>query len=409
MHRVLVTGKIAPIGLEILRGERDISVEFRPDCPRSTLLDIIADFDALISRSETTVDKALIDRATRLKVIARAAVGVGNIDVDYATEKGILVMNTPGMNTNSAAELTFGLLLCACRRIIPAHLHVRASKWERHRFMGRELRHKTMGIIGLGNVGHRVARFAQGFDMKVVAFDPYLAPARFEQLQVESVSLETLCRRADVVSLHVPLNSETRCLIGRDEIASMKKGVIVLNAARGGVMDEAAVLEALRDGRIAYAGIDTWSNEPVVDSPFRELDSVVMTPHIGATTIEAQDAVGRSIALQTIRALRGDVVDYPVNMPQFDVLEGNTVRPYAVLAERLGRFAAQLIAFVPTHVDVLHRGLSSDDLVSLARLCFLKGFLQHSSDDSITHVNAERRAAHRGLEVRQMPDKDYGD
>jgi len=409
MHRILITGKLAREALERFAREPDLEVDYRPDLPASQLLSLVADFDALVSRSETTIDRALIDGGTRLRVIARAAVGVGNIDIAYATERGILVINTPGMNTNSAAELTLGLLIAAMRKIVPAHMTLMAQAWDRHRFTGHELRGKTIGIIGLGNVGHRVAKFARGFDMHVLAYDPYLAPTVFEQHQAEAVSLEQLCRRSDVITVHVPKTRETSGMIGAAQVDLMKEGVVLLNAARGGIIQEAVLLEALRSGKVRAAGIDTWEVEPPANNPFRELANVVMTPHIGASTVEAQHAVGMSIAEQTIRALRGEVVDFPVNMPQMKVLEGAATRMYTVLSERLGGFAAQFLDFTPTHLGILFRGgLSKDDAV-LSRLAFLKGFLQHSNEELITYVNAERKAQARGLTFFDSPDPLYTD
>lgn len=420
MQRVLVTGKLDPIALEILRRESDIHVDDKPDLGLDQIMESIDAYDCLVSRSETAVERPLIDKGSRLRVIARAAVGVGNIDVDYATEKGILVLNTPGLNTNSAAELTFGLLLAAVRKLVPAHVTMQKLGWDRHRFTGRELRGKTIGIVGLGNVGHRVAKFARGFDMHVLAYDPYLAQHVFERHQADRCQqLDDLLRRCDVLTVHVPKNKETTGMIGRRELALLPDGAVVLNAARGGIIDEKALLDALKTGKVSAAGIDTWDVEPPKENPFKELPNVVMSPHIGASTVEAQRAIGVSIAEQTVRALRGDVVDFPVNMPQMRVLEGSMAKRYTVLAERLGRLAAQFIDFVPSRLEATCQGsiaasggpgpAGAGDDGTLIRLSFLKGFVQHTSEDLVTHVNAERKAQARGLEVVAAHDPDARD
>jgi len=398
MYRVLITGAIHPVGVERLRAEPDLQVDFRPDLPGPEILKIIRPFHCIISRSETDVTRELIDAAPELKVIARAAVGVGNIDIPYATEKGILVLNTPGKNTNSAAELTVGLLLAVMRRIPPADATVRAGGWDRHRFQGTELCGKTIGIVGLGNVGHRVARFCQGFDMRVLACDPYIPEETFARHRVERVDLETLIRESDIVSMHVPKNRETTGMIGAAELARMKPGVVVLNAARGGVIDEAALAAALRSGHVAGAGIDTYQTEPPEDNPFAALPNVVLTPHIGASTEEAQLRVAECIADQVPRALRGGIVDYPVNMPQVRMLEGDEAAACIVLCEKLGAFASQFMHFNPQRLTISYRG----DLVghdgTLLRLAFLQGFLAPRLP-YVSYVNADLRARSIGLEV----------
>ncbi len=409
-HRVLITGALHPLALQILRAAPDVTTDYAPDLPYAEVLGRIAEVHALVSRSETSVTRELIERGRKLKVIARAAVGIGNIDVDYATERGILVINTPGKNTNSAAELTLSLLLAVVRNVIPAHHDMLSLKWDRHRFGGRELLGKTIGIVGLGNVGHRVARFARGFEMEVLAFDPYVADEVFEKHCARKVGLESLLAAADVVTVHVPKNAETTGMIGADEIARMKPGAVVLNTARGGIIDETALLAALKSGKLSAAGIDTWDEEPPKANPFRDLPNVVMTPHIGASTEEAQLRIARSVSEQVIRALRDGVVDFPVNMPRLKVLTSPRVKAYTVLAEKLGRFAIQALEFNPRHVRIVYRGELNRDEGALVRRAFLKGFLGHASDEAVTFVNAEQKAAARGIQVEEVDDpafKDY--
>jgi len=409
-YRTLITGALHPLALQILQAAPDIATDYHPDLPYAEILERIGEYHALVSRSETRVTRELIDRARKLKVIARAAVGIGNIDVEYATERGILVINTPGKNTNSAAELTFALLLAVVRNLVPAHQNMLALKWDRHRFAGRELAGKTIGIIGLGNVGHRVARFARAFDMNVLAYDPYIADDVFERHGARKVDFGHLIAESDVVTVHVPKTPETTGMIGAPEIARMKAGVIVLNTARGGVIDEAALLAALRSGKVGGAGIDTWEEEPPKDNPFRDLPNVVMTPHIGASTEEAQRRIAESVSEQVIRALRDEVVDFPVNMPRLKVLTSPRLKTYTVLAEKLGRFAIQALDFNPREVKIVYRGELNREEGSLVRRAFLKGFLGNASDEVVTFVNSEAKAAARGLRVEETEDpafKDY--
>ncbi len=408
MYRVLITGAIDPIGVDLLRQETDIEVDFRPDLPMAEILEIIGGYHGIITPSETPVRRELIGRGTNLKVIARAAVGVGDIDVEHATEKGILVLNTPGKNTNSAAELTFGLLLAVMRKVTQANEGMRQGQWDRHRFTGRELLGKTIGVIGLGNVGHRMARFCNGFEMRVLAYDPYIADEVFERNRAEKVDLDTLIRESDVITVHTPKNRETTGMIGAAEIEQMKPGVVLLNAARGGIIEEQALLAALRSGHVAGAGIDTWSVEPPADNPFRDLPQVVMSPHIGASTAEAQRRVAESIAAQVPRALRGGVVDYPVNMPQIRMLEGDLMTSYTVLAERLGMCADQFMDFQPTHLEMVYRGSIARQDCTLLRLAFLKGFLK-SRLEYVSYVNAQQRAASIGLQVANTSDAGFTD
>jgi D-3-phosphoglycerate dehydrogenase len=268
---------------------------------------------------------------------------------------------------------------------------------------------KTIGIVGLGNVGHRVARFANAFDMNVMAYDPYIADEVFELHQAHKSDLAELIAGSDVITLHVPLNQETRDMLGTKEFAAMKDGVILINAARGGIIDEAALLEALKKGKVAAAGIDTWTVEPPTDNPFAKLPQVVMTPHIGASTGEAQQRIAESIAEQTIRALRDEVVDYPVNMPRLNVLTNPRVKYYAVLAEKLGVFAMQSLDFNPRRIQIKYRGELDSEEGMLVRRAFLKGFLRNTADEAITFVNAEKKAADRQIEIFDIDDPGFRD
>ncbi|MDH4122191.1 MAG: phosphoglycerate dehydrogenase [Deltaproteobacteria bacterium] len=408
-HKILITGALDPLALEIFSKAKDVSVDYKPDIPYAEVLKIIGDYHAHVSRSETDVTAEMIDKGVNLKVIARAAVGIGNIAVEHATEKGILVINTPGKNTNSAAELAWALLLAAMRKVVSAHLNVAGGGWNRHKFTGSELMGRTIGIIGLGNVGHRVARFANGFDMKVLAYDPYIADEVFESHQAQKVDLATLLAQSDVVSLHVPKTKETTNMISAKEIALMKDGAVLLNTARGGVVNEKALVEALTAGKLSAAGIDTFDVEPPKDNPLAKLDNVVLTPHIGASTLEAQLRIAESISTQTIRALRGEVVDYPVNMPRMKSMMTPLAKYYTVLAEKLGVIACQSLTFNPRQISLLYRGALKRDEGELVRMAFLKGFLTISAGANITFVNADKTAAQRGIQVQEDADPGFAD
>ncbi|MBC8257529.1 MAG: phosphoglycerate dehydrogenase [SAR324 cluster bacterium] len=408
MYKILVTGAIHEVGLEMLRQEKDLEVQYAPDLPLVEILKLVAPIHCILTRSETPISRELIDKAPNLKVIARAAVGIGNIDVGYATEKGILVINTPGKNTNSAAELTIGLLLSAVRKIIPAHSHMNELKWDRHNFTGTELLGKTIGIIGLGNVGHRVARYAKAFEMQVLAYDPYIADEVFERHHAKKCTWEELISSADVITLHVPKTEETTGMIGAEEFSRMKTGVVILNSARGGVIQEKPLLKELQSGKVAAAGIDTWEVEPPKENPFRQLPQVVMSPHVGASTTEAQIRIAESIAIQAPRALRGEVVDYPVNMPSVQVLDSGPVSSYASLAEKLGVFSSQFIEFTPTQLEIRFRGNLANHDGTLLRLCFLKGLLQ-DKQDFVSYVNADRQAENAGLHIEEKNDPGFTD
>ncbi len=408
MHKIIITGSIHEIGLKLLQQEKDIEIRYAPELPYKKIIEIIADFHCILTRSETAISKELIDSAPNLKVIARAAVGIGNIDVDYATEKGILVINTPGKNSTSAAELTIGLLLSAMRNIIPAHSHMGELKWDRHKFTGTELLGKSIGIIGLGNVGHRVACYARAFEMEILAHDPYVSDEVFDRHHAQKCTLDELLTIADVISIHVPKNEETTGMIGKAEFSLMKSGAVILNTARGGLIQEKALLEALKNGKVVAAGIDTWEVEPPIENPFRDFPQVVMSPHMGASTKEAQQRIALSVATQIPRALRGEVVDYPVNMPRVRVLSGSPVSFYTSLAEKLGLFSSQYIKFTPTHLAISYRGKLAKYDATLLRLCFLKGLLQNRQD-YVSYVNADQQAENVGLRVEEYEDPGFTD
>lgn len=408
MTKVLITGKLHPETIKAFESHDRFDLTYQPDCPKDQLYELVSDAEMLITRSETTVDAELMSHAHKLKVVIRAAVGVGNIDLEAATKKGILVINTPGKNTNSAAEMTLGLLLAMFRKIPKAHEKVKSGGWDRHRFTGRELRGKTIGLVGLGNVGHRVAKFCRGFDMEVWAYDPYISPDRFKAAGAKLCeSLDQLCQLSDVLSVHVPLNKETKGMIGKEQLQLLKKGSYVLNAARGGVIHEGDLLEALQSSHIAGAGIDTFENEP---HPLKELidePEVYVTPHIGASTIEAQQAIGQTVYEQAIKFLEGSVVDYPVNLPEIGILDHPILKPYAVLSEKLGSLVGQLVKFNPKKITLHYRGDIAGLDNSILKLSFMKGYVKEHVDEYVSFVNAKELVAKMGIEVSEAKDPEF--
>ena len=309
MHRLLITDTLADSGLAIVRGASDVELVYRPGLKGQELLDEVANSDALITRSGTSVTQELVNAGTRLRIVGRAGVGLDNVDVEACTARGILVINAPTANILSATEHTMAMMLALCRNIPEAHASVRRGEWTRAKFMGIELSGKTLGVIGLGRIGTRVTARARAFDMRVIAYDPYVASTVFEKAGTKQQTLDELLAQADVITVHTPLTEETRGMLGAAEIAKMKDGVIVLNIARGGIYEEGALADALNSGRVAGAAIDVYVDEPPVpDHPLLTAKNIILSPHIGANTIEAQDRV----AVQTAGI-------YPVRLVWFGV------------------------------------------------------------------------------------------
>jgi D-3-phosphoglycerate dehydrogenase len=325
--KVLVSDPLSPVGIDVLKKEKGIAVDVKPGMTKEELCKEIRHYDGLIVRSGTKVTADVIEAAKKLKAIVRAGVGVDNIDVDAATKRGIIVMNAPTGNTVSTAELTFSLLLALARNVPRAGRSLRGGKWERKKFLGVELYDKILGIIGMGRVGAEVAKRAQAFGMHILAYDPLLTEARAKTLDVEFSSLDDVIERADYITLHAPLTADTHHLLGAKEFARMKKGVRVINCARGGLVDEAALAEAIKSGRIAGAALDVYEQEPPRDNPLFEMDEVVLTPHLGASTSEAQQNVAVEAARQLVDALKGGVVRNAVNVVPVDSTTPEVIKP----------------------------------------------------------------------------------
>lgn len=406
-YRVLVSETLAPEGLEILRRERDIEVTERPPLKGPELAAEIAGYDALIVRSGAKVTAEAIAAGDKLKVIGRAGIGVDNIDVAAATRRGIVVMNTPGGNNVTTAEHAISLLL-ACARFIPqADASLRAGRWERAKFTGTEVTGKTLGVIGLGNIGRIVADRATGLEMKVLAYDPFVTPET-KPLEVELVPLEELYARSDFVTVHVPLTNDTRNLIDAKAFARMKRGVRIVNCARGGIVDEAALADAILAGSVAGAAIDVFSEEPPAkDNPLLSLPQVVVTPHLGASTGEAQINVAIAIAEQVCAFLTRGAITSAVNMPAITPEQREFLGPFLRLGEKLGSLAAQLGAGDPrtgggpVEVAIEYRGDVAEHETKTVTAAILRGLLVPILGGELNYVSAPVIARERGIDVRE--------
>ncbi len=405
--RVLVAEAIADPGIERLRSE-GIEVDVRTDLSREDLLEIIGGYDALIVRSATKADAELIERAEALKVIGRAGIGLDNVDVDAATRQGIVVVNAPQSNVISAAEHAMALLLAQARNVPAASAALRGGTWDRARFQGVELHSKTLAILGLGRIGTLVAQRALAFGMNVIASDPYVSAQRAAQMGVELVAVDDALRRADFVTVHLPMTPETEGLIGAEQLAMMKPDARIINTARGGIVDEDALAAALRDGTIAGAALDVFAEEPATSSPLFELDNVVVTPHLGASTAEAQDKAGSTIADQVLLALRGDLAQYAVNVDAGREI-ADAIRPFIGLAERLGRIFTNLSGEGLASVEIAYRGRIAEHDTRVLTLAALKGLLGAVVHEPVTFVNAPLLAEERGLTFTETKSQTAGD
>jgi D-3-phosphoglycerate dehydrogenase / 2-oxoglutarate reductase len=393
---VLIAEKLAPSVLDIFDNEFDVQHVDGTD--RAALFDALAGVEALLVRSATRVDAEVLEHAPRLKVIARAGVGLDNVDVPAATERGVMVVNAPTSNIVSAAEHAIALLLAVARHVPAADASLRSGQWKRSSFNGVELFGKTIGVIGLGKIGQLVAQRLAAFGTVLIAYDPYVSPARAAQLGIDLVELEELLSRADAISIHLPKTAETLGLIGADQLAKTKPGVLIVNAARGGLVDEQALADALRSGQVGGAGIDVFSTEPCTASPLFELPQVVVTPHLGASTLEAQDRAGTDVARSVVLALRGEFVPDAVNVISGGVV-GEEVRPWLPLTQKLGTVLATLTTRSPDSMVVDVRGELATEDVSVLQLAALRGIFTGVVDEQVTFVNAPRLAQERGVEV----------
>jgi len=400
MPKVLVADPIAPEGIEILKTVAEVDV--KTGLPKDELAAIIGDYDALAVRSETKVTADIIARAGKLKIIGRAGVGVDNIDVEAATNRGILVVNSPEGNTLAAAELTVAMLLALARNIAPADQALRGGKWDRKKYMGSEVYGKTLGVVGLGKIGREVVSRLQAFGMSVLGYDPYLKPEQAESLGIKLVDLDTLYRESDYITVHTPKTKETTGMINREKLALMKPTVRLINCARGGIIDEAALAEAAKAGQIAGAAVDVFTVEPAAaDNPLLGVPNILTTPHLGASTEEAQVNVALDIAEQIVEVLNGKPARAAVNMPSVSADMLGRLQPYLTLAEKIGSLHAQLTSSPISEVEVIYAGdFESLPTVHLTR-AVLKGLLEPIVQESVNYVNAPALAAARGIKITE--------
>lgn len=399
--KILIADKIADSGIALLSEDPEFEVIFKPGLDENGLCDYIQDVDGLIVRSGVSITSRVIAAARNLKVIGRAGIGVDNIDVNFATERGIVVLNTPNANATTTAELAIAHLFSLCRQLPQANESVRAGKWERARFNGVEITGKTLGVIGFGTIGRVVCQRALGLKMNVIAYDPFVTEDVFNDAGVETMSLEELLARADIITLHCPLTANTSKLINSDAISKMKPGARLINCARGGLVDEDALYDALKSGYLSGAALDVYNNEPPVDSPLLELDNIQFTPHLGASTHEAQTAVGLEIAKQIVTFLKTNEAINAINLPRIPAKESLRLKPYQELARKLGRLLSAMCSDAITRLDFT---LSGPVVELNTRPVFndaLIGLLEAHLSIAVNQVNANFLAKRQGIQLSE--------
>ena len=400
--KILVADRISPIGVELFKAEAGFEVIEAYGSTPEQLLELVKDVDAIALRSDTRVTADVVAAAPKLKVVGRAGVGVDNIDIEAATEGGVIVMNTPTGNTLATAELTFTHMLCGTRSIVQACAGMREGRWDRKKFTGSELSEKTLGILGMGRIGAEVTKRAQAFNMTVLAYDPYLTESRAKALGVTLSTLDEVIEHADYITVHMPLTKDTKHMLNADAFSRMKDGVRVFNCARGGIIDEAALIEALESGKVAAAGLDVYEDEPPAeDSPLRQIKNLVLTPHLGASTQEAQENVGIDVAKQMIEALKGEMVRNALNMPSLDPQALKQIAPYMTLGEKLGTFSQQLAPEGVEKITIRYFGKITElDTLPLT-YAIQRGYLREISEN-VNDVNAPKKIEHLGIETEQV-------
>jgi len=407
--KILVSDSLSSHGVGILE-KAGFEVDVKTKLPKDELLKVIKEYDGLIVRSGTKVTEEVITAADRLKVIGRAGSGLDNVNTPAATRRGIVVMNTPGGNTVTTAEHTMAMIFAMTRRIPQATASMKTGKWEKERFMGVELYNKTLGVVGIGQIGGYLAKLAQGVAMNVIAFDPYLAPERAKDMGVEVVELDELFRRADIISVHTPLTPETKSLINMSAIAKMKPGVMIVNCARGGIINESDLGEALKAKKVAAAAFDVFEEEPIkADHPLLALDNFICTPHIGASTTEAQENVAVGIAEQIVDYFTKGMARGAVNVPSVPPELLPRLLPYISLAEKIGLLQAQLYEGGLERVTVEYHGEVATLSVAPLTVAVLKGLLTPILEDGVNFVNAPVIAKERGIEVKEVKSQEAGD
>ena len=395
---VLISDKLAKEGKDVLE-ENGIAFEEKIGLSPDELRAVIAEYDGIIVRSKTELTRDIIESASSLRIIGRAGTGVDNVDLEAATERGILVVNAPEGNTTSTAELTFSMLLGLSRKIPQACASVKGGRWEKQKFGGVEVSGKTLGIIGLGRIGSQVAQYALAFRMRVLVFDPYVSEESVEQLRVQSVDLDTLLSEADFITVHTPLKPETKGMLDEKAFRKMKDGVRIINCARGGIVDEQALYNALKQGKVAGAALDVFEHEPPGECGLLQLENVVTTPHLGASTAEAQISVAVQIAKRVAAFIKDGNMNGAVNLPPLDEATAKRLKPYLSLCEKLGSFSAQMMRGRIRNITLAYSGEpGASDTTPLTR-GFLKGFLGRISEEPVNYVNAAMKAQQRGIKV----------
>jgi D-3-phosphoglycerate dehydrogenase len=393
--KILVADPIAEEGIQSLRSYAQVDIKTK--LPPGQLKAIISDYDALIVRSQTQVGAEVIESGKKLKVIGRAGVGTDNINVDAATRNGIVVVNAPTGNTVAAAEHTIALMLALARNVPQANSRLKSGKWQREAMVGTELRNKILGIVGLGNVGSEVAKRAQAFEMRVIAHDPFVSKDYARNLKVDLVSLDQLLREADFITLHVPLTKTTKNFIGAKELAKLKPTARLINCARGGLIDEKAVVKAINTGKIAGAAFDVFDKEPVTDSPLFTEDKIIVTPHLGASTIEAQTGIAKDIAVEVLAVLQGQFSKYAVNAPHI----APELAPFMRVAATIGNLASQLMEGQINSTHIKYSGGVANYDCNPIKTALISGLLQQASEERINLVNVGFIAAQRGLKISE--------
>ncbi len=399
--KVLITDRVADVGIQILRKYADVDIQ--RGLTAQQLKSIIGDYNVLIVRSQTKVSSDVINAAESLQVIARVGVGVDNINLDAATRRGIIVINSPEGNIVSTAEHTIAMLFALVRHIPQAHSLLRTGRWSRE-FRGTEIRNKTLGIIGLGRIGTEVAQLAKGLRMNVIAYDPMISEDLAERLGIQLVNLETLLTTSDFVTIHVPLNPTTKGLIGRDQLKLMKPTAMLINCARGGIVDEQALYETLEQGLLAGAAIDVFSQEPAKDNILLKSDKVIATPHLAASTVEAETSASRDIAEQVVAILKGYPAKSPVNAPVISSEAMAILSPYLQVGTTIGRVAMQLVTGRLKSLTLYYQGDIAKENTAPIKAAVLSGLLEMMTDERVTIVNADIIAANRGLRVTEQKD-----
>ena len=409
--KVLVADKISPKGVEYLRKQPGFEVIEAYGSTPAKILELVKDVHAIAVRSETKITREVFAAAPLLKVVGRAGVGVDNVDVEAATERGVVVMNTPSGNTIATAELTFTHILCGARPVPQAAASMKAGQWDRKSFNGVELFRKTLGIVGLGRIGGEVAKRAQAFGMRVLANDPYLAPSRAKAMQVEAATLDEVLTHADYITVHMPLTEDTKYMIDEAAFEKCKKGLRIFNCARGGIIKEAALIGALKSGKVAAAGLDVFEDEPLAkDSELRAMPNVVLTPHLGASTAEAQESVGIEIAEQIADVLAGGIIRNAVNMPSIDAAALKILGPYLDLGTKLVTLVQQIAPQQIASLRITYFGKVADVDVNSVTRSIERGFLRRISGEEVNYVNAPFMLQRLGVQVEIVKsniDSDY--